>query len=989
MKCYKSAVHSDKGLAFIQDKDLAKKVKQHYGAFIFEKLRAHDSNIFWQGLLKPEDQASPFIPEEVIWERGADKEPSVILKGYLDLTQALLVPARKFVARRALERIWLLHADGADCVSADPLLTDLLPGDASRSLRNQNEGLGGAGPQIVVGSVYVTGGTARRAASRGESVIHLLCHGGVTGPSEPIDPLRCALDWLKQSFEAVATPKNKMRYERLPGTPFISRGGPKAAPIRRFEKVNDDMFGKSVYGKNPRQTYRDLIRYNLLKLGHWKYGVHHDLLTINLANSIESKRFYKETATEWILDELRKQTRPDEESSRVIVVYPSHTVTDKLVEAVKTLATETERDNIIFIPVRFWATHTQTAIRIPSITYDRIRSEVENKPQVRVVLLDDGAVTGKVQRELEQLLCNAGAAEVTHLGLLTRTGLPLYRKYLEKNYKNYRYYWRWDVPPLGNSSTCPLCRALALAKELERRMWSKEAKREIKKWIHVWEACFVTSHWRRHGLNPERLPDVREITFGKDWSPAGVKEYKIEHETTTGLTATVMEIIRTTSYKEVGLKIAKKPWEDEETGDHSKWRDAQLELVICQLLIYHDDFEDEEIEERFHLLLEILLASERITNNPERAKQLEYLGCLAFLLATDKQVKSFTEQLWQKLENVQSLDDHILLILGIMMGRAKTYKRQLEEVEASAAESGKKMLIKTILTSAYLFSQGKGTAWKTRSALFSLYLLLGKNAQDGHAGFFRKRLVNELPANKEEILRDLRTIEQSLRDIDPHIVSGSSSEPFNPREIADKISGFVDNLPTDPDKFNLYKEYLFNNFFSVHNSISALFYKNVIIPVEDVLSLLKRPVPKEIWHKKCDQSCDEDDECHECEYGPEIYVKSKDLKDLSNIFVVCPSIATIMINEFRCNIAHAAGKLNRNGQECDMFCRLSSEDNVLLIDMVNRANTLSYPERKPSEGVVSAHLIKEPVKRNGSNGEIKISIRLPLIEHLYMGENNE
>ncbi len=72
-----------------------------------------------------------------------------------------------------------------------------------------------------------------------------------------------------------------------------------------------------------------------------------------------------------------------------------------------------------------------------------------------------------------------------------------------------------------------------------------------------------------------------------------------------------------------------------------------------------------------------------------------------------------------------------------------------------------------------------------------------------------------------------------------------------------------------------------------------------------------------------------------------------------------------------------------------MFCCLSSEDNVLLIDMVNRANTLSYPERKPSEGVVSAHLIKEPVKRNGSNGEIIISIRLPLIEHLYMGGNNE
>lgn len=986
VKCYKSITSIETGKLFEQDEEQAHKVKQEYGGFILQILRNHDSGIFWQGLLEQDTLSAAFIPEEIIWERGEDKKPKVILNGYLDLTQALLDPARKFVARRALERTWLLYANKAECVAADPLLTDLLPGDARMTLQEQSRRTGETNHQIIVSSVFVTGKTAQRASLAGQSAIHLLHHSEVKGPVKPMDSRRCALDWLEQDIKLVTQPENKLPYERLPGTPYISRGGPKAAPIRRFVKKGNDLFAESVYGKDPQQTYRDMIRFDLLKLGHWVYGAHHDLLTMNLAYSVESKRFYKDTATEWILGELKKQAQHEGGQYRVLVVYASHAVTDKLVEAVKKITRGYEAANLTFIPVRFWATHTQTAIRIPSLTYDRIRKELTYR-KTRVVLLDDGAVTGKVQREMEQLLCNAGAEEVIHLGLVTRTGLPLYRKYLESHRNSYRYYWRWDVPPLGNAATCPLCRAIDQARELARRMWNEEAKIEVEQWVSTWEACSVTSHWGRHGLSPGQLPDTRLVTFGKDWLGGDEpKKYTIEHGTTTGLAATVMEIIRTTSYKGVGLKLARTPWEDEYTGDRLKWRDAQLEILICQLFIYYDDFDEEEIQERFQLLLEILLAPSMNTDNPDRTKKLEYLGCLALLMATDKQVDILTNRLWLLLVDIQNAGDNLLLILGVLVDRAGTYNRQKEALKCSLLEPAQQVRVEALLTGALLFSQGKEVKG-TRHALFSLYLLFGKNDQDCHAGFFRKKLTGEISADKREILRDLKTIEQALREIDPHIISGSSSSSFDPIHQADKVHNYIVDLQQDVADYENLKRKILLNVLDGVESTGKLFRQEIIFSTEDIKNLLERSINQSDWEKRInDPLCKKHDRWTENQYLPYIHVPINKVTDQSKVYVVCPLMFRTMIKEFLYNVMHSSDRITENELECDMCCVLDIRDNVLVLDMINLADSEEYPKIKPSEGVVSAQLIKNPVEKIYCDNKMTVTVRLPLIEHLYRSE---
>lgn len=990
VKCYKSITSTESGKVFEQDEKQALKVKKEYGAFILEKLREHDSEIFWHGLLEQDNPASAFISEKIIWERDDNKQPSVTLNGYLDLTQALLDPARKFVARRALERTWLLHAHKAECVAADPLLTDLLPGDARMSLQEKSSRSGETDnqDQVVVGSVFVTGKTAQRAALSGQSAIHLLHHGEVKGATVPMDPRRCALDWLGQPIKLVEPPKNTLQYERLPGTPYISRGGPKAAPIHRFVKKGDDLFTESVYGKDPRQTYRDMIRFDLLKLGHWVYGAHHDLLTMNLAYGVESKRFYKDTATEWILGELKKQARHKGGSYRVMVVYHSHAVSDKLVEALKNLSQEDKTLNLTFIPVRFWALHTQTAIRIPSLTYDQIRGKLTDNTTTRVVLLDDGAVTGKVQREMEQLLRNAGAEEVIHIGLVTRTGLPLYRKYLCDVHRNtHRYYWRWDVPPLGNASTCPLCRALDLARQLARRMLSEEARAEIGKWVSAWTARSVTNNWRRHGLSPGQLPDTRKITFGKDWQGGGVpKKYCIEHGTTTGLAATVMEIIRTTSYKGVGLKLARTPWGDDYSGDRSKWRDATLEILLCQLFIYFDDFDDEEILERFQLLLEVLLVQGSDTDNPVRTKQLEHLGCLALLLTTDKQVDILTKQLWSKLVGVQSPDDHLLLMLGVLIERAGTYRQQKEALKNSLLEPLQQIKAEALLTDSHLFSQGKEVSG-ARHAFFSLYLLLGKQDNDRHAGFCRKRLDGEISANKREIRRDLQMLEQSLREISPLFLTGSSESSFNPEDHFKAVHNYIELLQQDEFDLDSIKRKILFDIFDSEASTAKLFRKNIISTAEEVFNLLTQSISPTDWKSRIqDPSFKKHQRWTEHGCLPDIKVCMDKISDPEKVCVVSPPIIKTMINEFIYNVLHSSGKIYIDGLACDLYCVVSVKNSVLIIELINIAEAKEYPKVKPSEAMVSTQLMKNPVLKSYMDNQMKITVFLPLIEHLYRSE---
>ncbi|MCU7837545.1 MAG: hypothetical protein KZQ83_20175 [gamma proteobacterium symbiont of Taylorina sp.] len=266
---------------------------------LFSLLRYIDSTIFWKGIplepTKPENNDIPFVYEAVDWE--GDGTTKATLKGYLDLPQALIEPYRVIACQRALIRTWFLFSPNTICIAADRLLDGLLP---EESIQFEYVKLGDKTKiKTIVSSVLVTGGTANRNHQKNnDKVIHLFHHLHVkfTGNKPDFVKEIVVMNWLKKEPKILPCPIDNLSYERIPGTPFIGRGGPKAIPVRRFERPTQEIVAfdnkLSLYGETPEATYDHFSLLGILKLGHWQYGSHHDLLTLNIGKAYALERKY-------------------------------------------------------------------------------------------------------------------------------------------------------------------------------------------------------------------------------------------------------------------------------------------------------------------------------------------------------------------------------------------------------------------------------------------------------------------------------------------------------------------------------------------------------------------------------------------------------------------------------------------------------------------------------------------------------------------------
>jgi len=982
-----------------------RKVAHERGGNIFRLLRKYDSQLFWIGVLDKKDHTNPigsaFINEPVIWERDDLGTPRVVLRGYLDLTQALVDTRRSSVASRALRRIWHLFARDAECVASDVLLTNLLPREARQSLvGSSSTSVGDNTKSVTVNSVLVTGSTSVRYQLEGREAIHLLRHSRfIIGmehiPESVIKSDRYALNWLEQDIEIIETPKGNLPYERIPGTPYIGRGGAKAIPIRRFQRKadeKDDYFKKSIYKQNPQETYDHFLHLGLLKIGHWVYGSHHDLITLNLGLAIDRESLDHGPILKWICAELAYQKSLGAE----LVVYPSHTVTEKIVQAIKKNA---PRDNGYecqenFVPVHFLGSHTQTSIRIPSLTYDRIRSFLVTRKtnqlddKCRVILLDDGSLTGKVQRELEQLIRNAGAKEVVHVGLVTRTGLPLYRQYLVSEHNEYnKFFWRWDVPPLGSARTCPLCRAIHQAREIAGTLWSNDARDAVNKWADTWIEQPVNTHWWRSGLVPAKLPELRPLTFGKEWlKPEGkVEKYRITHATTTGLASSVIELIRTTSYKDVGVKLAKYPWPEDWQGDKTEWRRARLEILTSQTLLFFDDFDQDELIKRFDLILEVLSSSVDGGDN----SVIGWLACLTLILSTEKQAKEVVQRIAPKLHLMTKGHMGFLISLGLLIRRANLSDEQVLSFVCRDGElnTHTRLAVSSLILSARTLAQGsevRGTA----HGLQMLILLLGESEITAHTGFLRKRLTGEIEGGRAGIIRDLRTITQAFEEIDPLICDAHTSDwnrDFFIEEII-KLKQIV--VPSNCDLNNEINEDESNQLADAVSIICGNFRKMFLRSASDISIHLRSAVN----HKEFLRMLMSRDTAIKTRWNfnesqnafnlPTIASELDDSLLRKSPIVIFPPVAQQMVLDSLLDVIHSSESYSDGS---DMVCQLSVGDDRLTIEMRNKAsNGDRVAEIKASEAIFTQHICRKPILRqfDSSSGEMIVRISLPLVTAL-------
>lgn len=962
---------------------------------VFELLRWADSNLFWQGVREADHGAEGCVVKEtVIWRRSASGEPEVLLDGYLDVTQTLLDRRRAEIARRALRRCWFLVGKGRPCIASDRLLGSLLPLEARLEAadwygRRDSD----AGPAyVVVNSVCVTNDSVRQDKRFQGTVVHLLRHDprylATPSPVTSIADTEVALEWRPILNKAVWPPKGVLPYERIPGTPYIGRGGAKAIPVRRFARAasNDGpYFMKSLYPENPQQTYDHFLALQVLKIGHWTYGTHHQLLTINLGKAVSLEHREHGLLIQWVVTELLHL-----QQVAGVVVYPSHRVTDALIAAVRSSAEQDGKNlNLIFLPVHSIGTHSQTSIRIPSLAYDRIRTALDSDHRKGAILLDDAAVTGKVQREFGELLRNAGALEFFSICLLSRTGLPLYRRFLAEQYQlKHRVYWRWDVPSLGTAHQCPLCRALDLAKLLKESVLLQDSAAELDQWQACWSSSSVETHWERKGLYPEPLPKPRSIVFGKEWPKGSAPvPYHINHFTTTGLAATVAELMRVTAYRDVGLKLADRPWNDPETEAIApdEWFRARAEILVVQTLLFFDDFSPFEIEERMTRILEMLVTRPTNEDRSSNSLEIERLMCLTLLLLPEECSRGVWERVIDMASRAQKQPTRILLTVGNLMRTVSvSWAETLKMTENIRVDQRRQA--REVLGRAYATVVRK-SANPTSEALLVLFLILGASDDDVHSGSLRRLLVAKRASHAGQVLQDLSVAAESAVAISPQIFNGLAGEAASfPTRLADQVAALRVLLAT-----NSPEERVLSTLEQVHEFL----YGTKVGLWRIVRDSVAPTVLEAVADIKCMPGGDEWADCVKAkapnrwtdgsaQIFPSIFIVAEPIKD-GFARVLFPKLARRMVADYFLNVIHATEPTDG---EHDMTCTIRQKDDYISISLSNSyGKEVPTPRPKLSEALLVSLLERELVEFSVDEARrvIEVSIHLPLITALPKG----
>lgn len=677
---------------FVRAHDTMSESPEQSLADYYRVLRLHDGRRLWETVRNMPDA---YLPDPVYWNEGT------VLDGYLDFPQSLTHPICRDIYSTTLQRLTgLFPRDNCEMNALDTLVDSLvIRFNATRHPRRHSEHQTSQQPAgspclIQIGSVQVSGLTERSERRENAKVFHFFRHRSGTADGCYLLP------WLSPPGQPSLLGPEELppnAYRRVGRTPVVARGGWKAFPVPRFDKNES-----CIYEQCPRDSYRAWQEPSRtpMKLGHWSYGGHHDLLTLNLLMAFDTEldrislvlggslaRFvYANLFRIFDLDErhlnqngceIYRAIQKDEQrrpyrhlfgneiaTKQPVLVYPSHPVTDHVVDRFLALVLDSEVERIRkrihgVLPVRRF--RSGSGLQLSGLVVDRLRAVVPKKETRKkpppVVFFDDALISGRTYEEIKRLLHSLGFQDVYSLVMLDRQRLPSAD---HVDGKRHLCYWRLDVPTMGGEAHCPLCHAIERAKDFRHNLTSDIHQQRVDTWIRLWSAVNPATQWGDNGLHPIALTlNKYERRFGLKMAADGSGESRqigdetqqIRLSTTAGLVAWCAELHALTSRDDLALR---------ELQRETLPADVRIQLISSQLLMFSGELDQSlAIELGLQLFQAIWDAKEH--DRHTSLAVLTLLGCGRVYLG--KVLRSFFQN--KRYQAVKERNGDIILLMAI------------------------------------------------------------------------------------------------------------------------------------------------------------------------------------------------------------------------------------------------------------------------------------------------------------------------------------
>lgn len=650
-------------------------------AYIYRRLKNTDTKQFWRAA------SDVLLTEPVVWRTssGDDGDTSLTIDNYLDFAQSVCIPECLSILRSSVRRAISTFAASRICYFED-YMEPVVSGIPRCVSINDIHHISSDDTIVLLCSVYVSGASLDlfidSVPGKVVGCVFFFRHGETSlatfVPERPTGqralPLSVlALGWISSNVEARSAAPVSRPWERLPGTPYVARGGSQAIALPRF----DTRTGGSFYGESPNEAYALWQSLGALRIGHWENGQRHDLLGLNLRDLIRLDSVGLRRVVGWVSSTLRGLLHGID-GDRTCVIFPYH---ETVIELMELLRTELPFDRLKTFPVHRMLSPGSFNYMIAPLQREILARWISNvarrqpeKP-IRIIILDDACVSGRTLQELRGVVDDIVATLISAttvptlrikentpisihtVAILDRTGRPNtiagVRRFVQDNHRM----WRWDVPRIGMIGACPLCSAIDRLHGISSRLGLSDLQfNRIQELISRWSPAKEGTNWSLYGVVPEALPRLDSSRFSRTRvrPKGGDVFHRVIHRISTSRTSIAVELAASTLDKRYPLDKARADTAD---GGTPLTVSTRIELLCVNVALFQMELSYVDIVERLQTILTLVFSEDRESDQTG-------LAIITFMSLDRAFMEGIFPTLWRHLDDKRHFPNVDALILS-------------------------------------------------------------------------------------------------------------------------------------------------------------------------------------------------------------------------------------------------------------------------------------------------------------------------------------